>query len=68
MIQPFKFSARFNHHKDLDTVVAKDPVESILPQDPSDSSTRPHPPSVKGDQNDISLSRGEQKGHTFHVQ
>jgi hypothetical protein len=48
------FIARF--HKVPDTIVAKDPVESILLQDPSDSSTRPHSPSVKGNLNDISLS------------
>jgi len=53
------FIARF--HKIPDTIVAKDPVESILLQDPSDSSTRPHSPSVKGNLNDISLSWGEQK-------
>jgi hypothetical protein len=55
MIQPFEnFSARFHQNKIL--IVAEDPVESILLQDRSDSSTRPPSPSVKGNLIDISLS------------
>ena len=50
------FTVRFRHHKVLDTIAAKDPVESTLPQDPSGSSTRLHSPSVKGNLNDISFS------------
>lgn len=37
------FSARFHDYRVLDTIVAKDLMESILPRGPSDSSTRPHP-------------------------
>jgi hypothetical protein len=62
------FSAGFHHYKVRDTVVARDLAESSLPQDPSDSSTRPHFPSVKGGQNGIPPHGASKKGRTFHVQ